>query len=79
MIDQILRPHREYATAYLDDIIIHSPNWTSHLGHLGMVLGAQQHAGLTANPKQCYLGLEEAEYLSYSIGSVRPNSERWRP
>ena len=74
MMDQILRPHREYAAAYLDDIIIHSPDWTTQLGHLGTVLGALRHAGLTANPKKCHLGLEEAEYLGYTIGrgSVRP-------
>ncbi|KAF0045874.1 hypothetical protein F2P81_002403 [Scophthalmus maximus] len=74
MMDQILCPHREYAATYLDDIIIHSPDWTSHLGHLGTVLGALRHAGLTANPKKCHLGLEEAEYLGYTIGrgSVRP-------
>ena len=68
MMDRILRPHREYAAAYLDDIIIHSHDWTSHLGHLRAVLRALRQAGLTANPKKCHLGLEEAQYLGYTIG-----------
>eukprot|EP00064_Thunnus_orientalis_P019077 superscaffoldBa00004617_g19187 len=41
MMDQILQPHYEYAAAYLDDII-HSPEWTSHRGHLRAVLEALQ-------------------------------------
>nr|XP_040022572.1 uncharacterized protein LOC120811351 [Gasterosteus aculeatus aculeatus] len=78
MMDQVLRPHREYAAAYLDDQVIHSPDWTTHVGHLKAVLGSLRRAGLTANPKKCHLGLEEAEYLGYTIGrgSVRPQSRK---
>nr|XP_040058772.1 uncharacterized protein LOC120834693 isoform X2 [Gasterosteus aculeatus aculeatus] len=78
MMDQVLRPHREYAAAYLDDVVIHSPDWTTHVGHLKAVLGSLRRAGLTANPKKCHLGLEEAEYLGYTIGrgSVRPQSRK---
>ena len=74
MMDQVLRPHRGYAAAYLDDVIVHSPDWTSHVGHLRAVLGSLRQAGLTANPKKCHLGLEEAQYLGYTIGrgSVKP-------
>lgn len=71
MMDQVLQLHHEYATSYLDDIIIHRPNWSSHLDHL-------RTANRTVNPKKCYLGLEEAVYLGYTIwgDSVRPQLQK---
>lgn len=31
LMDRVLRPHNQYAVAYLDDIVIHSTDWESHL------------------------------------------------
>ena len=78
MMDRVLRAHREYAAAYIDDIVIHSSTWDLHLHHLRAVLGALRAAGLTANPKKCHLGLEEASYLGYRVGrgSVKPQEEK---
>ncbi|XP_041440518.1 uncharacterized protein LOC121400717 [Xenopus laevis] len=67
-MDKILKPHRQWAAAYLDDVIIHSPDWDSHLPRVQAVLDALQMAGFTANPKKCAIGLEEAKYLGYIIG-----------
>uniref|UniRef100_A0A803JM67 Gypsy retrotransposon integrase-like protein 1 n=1 Tax=Xenopus tropicalis TaxID=8364 RepID=A0A803JM67_XENTR len=67
-MDQILRPHRQYAAAYLDDVVIHSSDWQSHLPRVQAVLDSIRMAGLTANPKKCSIGLEEAKYLGYNIG-----------
>lgn len=68
LMDIILKPHRQYASAYLDDIIIFSYDWESHLAKVQAVLNSLRKAGLTANPKKCSLGLEEARYLGYIIG-----------
>ncbi|KAG5847077.1 hypothetical protein ANANG_G00122120 [Anguilla anguilla] len=68
LMDQVLRPHQEYAAAYLDDIVVHSANWKVHLARLEAVLGALREAGLTANATKCRLGLEEADYLGYTVG-----------
>ena len=75
-MDRILRPHREYAAAYLDDIIIHGEEWGSHLKSVTAVLRALRGAGLTANPRKCHLGLQDADYLGYTIGRgcVRPQA-----
>ena len=40
MMDRVLRAHREYAAAYIDDIVVHSSTWDLHLHHLRAVLGA---------------------------------------
>ena len=73
-MDKVLRPHQWYAAAYLDNIIIHSDSWETHLSRLRALRGA----GLTANPKKCRLGLEEASYLGYRIGrgNVRPQDAK---
>ena len=78
MMDHLLRPHRAYATAYIDDIIIHSPSWDIHLRQLRAVLGELRRAGLTANPAKCRLGLEETLYLGYQVGrgKVRPQDDK---
>ncbi|XP_053486641.1 uncharacterized protein LOC128611284 [Ictalurus furcatus] len=68
LMDILLRPHRQFAAAYLDDVVIHSSTWADHLFHLREVLKAHRGAGLTANPKKCHLGLTEAQYLGYRIG-----------
>uniref|UniRef100_A0A803K005 Gypsy retrotransposon integrase-like protein 1 n=1 Tax=Xenopus tropicalis TaxID=8364 RepID=A0A803K005_XENTR len=68
MMDRILKPHRGYASAYLDDVVIFSPDWESHLPRVQAVLDSIWKAGLTANPKKCAMGLEEARYLGYVIG-----------
>ncbi|KAJ8353493.1 hypothetical protein SKAU_G00210600 [Synaphobranchus kaupii] len=79
-MDRLLWEHREYAAAYLDDVVIHSHNWETHLSRLRAVLHSLQKAGLTANSKKCRLGQEEAEYLGFTIGrgGVRPQHKKNR-
>ena len=78
MMDQILRPHRAYAAAYIDDIIIHSASWDIHLRQLRAVLAELRRAGLTTNPTECRLGLEETLNLGYQVGrgNVRPQESK---
>ncbi len=78
LMDRVLRPHQQYAAAYLDDIVIHSRSWEEHLHHLEAVLQALRAAALTANPNKCSLAQEEANYLGYTVGrgNVKPQSKR---
>nr|XP_014351057.1 PREDICTED: uncharacterized protein LOC102354893 [Latimeria chalumnae] len=57
LMNQLLRPHRAYAVAYLDDIVIFSPDWESHLLKVGAVLRTFGQAGLTASPAKCKIGM----------------------
>lgn len=77
MMDRVLRPHWRFAAACLDDSVVHSPTWSDHLRHLETVLEALQQAGLTANPKNCRLGLQETDYLGHTIGRgcVKPQAQ----
>ncbi|XP_036804331.1 uncharacterized protein LOC118940159 [Oncorhynchus mykiss] len=77
LMDAILRPHQEYAAAYIDDVVIHSEDWDSHLLRLRAVLVSLEATGLTANPNKCCLGLSEAEY-TVGNGKIRPQAEKTR-
>ena len=50
LMDRVLRPHRQYAAAYLDDIVIHSQTWEEHGPWVEAVMQALRDVGLTANP-----------------------------
>lgn len=80
-MDTLLWPHQAYAAAYLDDVIIHLESWEAHLDQLWRVLMELQQAGLTANPRKCYLGLTEAKYLGYRIerGLIMPQQKKIEP
>ena len=78
LMDHVLRPHQEYAAAYIDDIVVHSPDWQTHVAQVSAVLGALGEAGLTANPVKCHLGMEEANYLGHTVGRgrVKPQGDK---
>lgn len=74
LMDKLLRPHAEYASAYIDDIVIFSKDWEDHLRKVVAVLQSLKEASLTANPEKCFVGLNEAKYLGYVVGGgkIRP-------
>lgn len=77
-MNKLLRPHREYAVAYLDDIVVFSSDWESHLPRVEGVLQSPRTHGFTANRKKCAIGLKEAKYLGYGIGrgQIKPQSSK---
>ncbi len=71
-MDKVLKPFFEYTAAYLDNDVIHSDSWDSHLVRLAAVLESLCRTGLTGYPRKCKLGLEEAKCLFGMF--VSPNS-----
>lgn len=80
LMDRVLEGLGEFASAYLDDIVIHSSTWEDHLGHLKVVFQHLQEAGLTVNPAKCAFARAETEYLGYVIGNgvLRPQVHKVR-
>lgn len=70
-MDTLLHPNQAFAATYIDDVVIHREDCEDHLRKLCSVL---------ANLEKCHLGLNEAEYLSYTIGSglIKPQVEKTR-
>ena len=69
LMEKVLDDHREYARTYIDDIIVFSKDWESHIHHIRKVLSALTSAGLTANPTKCEWGGRQMLYLGHMVGS----------
>ena len=56
LMQRVLAEHREFATAYMDDVVIFSSSWSEHVEHIDRILDTLGKAGLTANPSKCKWG-----------------------
>ena len=54
-------------SAYLDDVIIYSPDFDTHLKHLGDVLHKLQEAGIKLAPNKCQFCQCEVQYLGHIL------------
>lgn len=65
-------------TAYLDDLVIYSANWSEHLGTLQTVFQRLAQANLTLNLAKCEFGKATVTYLGKEVGGgmVRPVAEK---
>ena len=78
LMEKVLADHCEYARTYIDDIIVFSKDWESHLHHIRKVLSALSSAGLTANPTNCEWGGRQMLYLGHMVGSGKLSVPRDR-
>ena len=75
MMDVLLKGIRDYAEAYLDDLVIFSRTWEEHCQHLKSVLSRLREAGLTAKPAKCQLGMRQCVYLGHLVGNGEVHPE----
>jgi hypothetical protein len=70
----------EFVYHYLDDVVIYSPDFDSHLEHLKIVLDRLRGAGLTVKPEKLILATQEISFLGHLVSStgVRIDPERTR-
>ncbi|MGH0152770.1 UNVERIFIED_CONTAM: hypothetical protein FKN15_039155 [Acipenser sinensis] len=52
---------------YLDDVIVYSPDFVSHLKHLEFVFSRLQHNGLKLKPSKCCLLKKHVQYLGHIV------------
>ena len=74
----VLQGCEEFATAYLDDILIFSKNEVEHLKHIQEVFDRLRQHGLKLKLKKCSFFKRETEYLGFIINQngVKPNPEK---
>lgn len=60
---------RDFAIAYLDDIIVYSKTLKEHLHHLSLVLERLQRFGLTCSLEKCSFVKTELVYLGHKVTS----------
>ena len=57
----------EICMVYLDDIIIKSSDFSSHLTHLRIVFDRLRKAGLKLSPKKCYIFQPKVDFLGHVV------------
>jgi hypothetical protein len=74
----VLQDCEDFATAYLDDIIIFSKNEKDHLRHIQEVFDRLCQHGLKMKMKKCTFFHEETNYLGFVINSkgVKPDPQK---
>jgi hypothetical protein len=67
-----------FAFVYLDDILVASPDPSSHRRHLEAVFTMLQKNGLVVNPDKCLFGSTEVEFLGHHLtaGGISPLPSR---
>lgn len=74
LVDKILGPGLEpYTFTYLDDIIIATPDFDTHLSTLAEVLKRLKNAGLTLRHDKCVFAREELKFLGYVVNRAGLN------
>lgn len=65
---------------YLDDVVIYSPDFESHLEHIRVVLGRLRKAGLTVRLSKVVFATQEISFLGHLVSpsGVRIDPERTR-
>lgn len=69
--DKIREPHKDYAAAYLDNMVIFSQDWETYIQQAMAVLHSLKASGLIANPVKWAVGKRETQNLGYLLGVGR--------
>jgi len=67
LIDRVLAPHKKYALAYMDDIIIFSPTFEQHLEHASAVLRTLLEHRLAIKPTKCRFAHRKVRFLGFIV------------
>ncbi len=68
LMDGVLVGCEEFARVYIDDILVVSQDWRTHLVHLRKLLDVLRQAGLTCKKLKCSFGKKKLEFLGHQIG-----------
>jgi small nuclear ribonucleoprotein (snRNP)-like protein len=70
MMNDILRDSlHKLVIVYFDDVCIYSRTLEEHLEHMNLVLQRFKEEGLKLLLKKCFFGLQEMEYLGYTMSA----------
>ena len=70
LMNEVLRPYlRKFVLVFFDDILIYSPDLTTHVDHLETVFQLLQQHKLYANRNKCKFSKSQLAYLGHLISS----------
>jgi hypothetical protein len=71
LMKSVLRPFlRKFVLVFFDDILIYSPNWSSHLQHLNAVFSALRANHLRLKLSKCSFARPTVTYLGHVISAA---------
>lgn len=71
LMNRVFRPFlRRCVLVFFYDILVYSPDMTTHLTHLGAVLNVMRDNSLISNMKKCQFGQSRIEYLGHWVSAV---------
>jgi len=70
-VKEVIKPVKEVASTYIDDVIIYSGDWKRHLVDVERVVRCLGEAGLKIKRWKCEWGRKYMSFLGHQIGSVR--------
>jgi transposase InsO family protein len=71
LMDKVLGRYKwQMALVYIDDIIIYSPDFNTHLKDIETVLSLVAKSGITLSPTKCHLGYQSLNALGHTISNL---------
>ena len=71
LMNTITADMAEFASAYIDDIVIYSCNFKEHIKHLEIVFVRLEETGLKLKASKCVLAANHCKYLGHCVGEGR--------
>ena len=75
MMDRLLDGMKDFADAYIDDLVIFTDTWEEHLRCLRVILEKLRRVNLTVKRRKCQFGMGECSYLGHVIGGGKVRME----
>ena len=74
-MQKIISPIKEVAKSFVDDVAVHSNDWSDHLLDLRKFLEVIKRAGLTLNLKKCKWGHSQVRFCGKIVGSGKISAD----
>ena len=65
---RMLISNLENVDSYIDDLIVYTKDWDTHIRVLGELMNRLQQANLTAHLTKCVFGAKSVEFLGHQVG-----------
>lgn len=68
----------DFVYAFIDDLLVASPDESTHRNHLRSVLQRLEDSGITINPSKCVFGQPEVKFLGFTVNKegIKPPVEK---
>lgn len=78
LVKEILSECSEFVTSFVDDLVIYSDSFDSHLAHVDSVLSELSKRGVTLNKRKCSFAQSTIKFLGVIVteGTIKPDQSK---